>query len=148
MFIGVHFFFYRPIPDGFTAACLKPEHVDSVLQSWALSSVFPDSRQYITEMIDLFPSVCILDSNGDLASWILQQDSGTIGMLHVVPKYRRTNLGTVTSMLLGHKLYEENYNVFSFVFVDNTASFAFHKKYQVEKVFTVGFVKYRFQSSL
>ena len=142
--------FYRPIPNGFTSACLKPEHVDSRLQSCSHSSVFPDCRQWITEMIDLFPGVGILDSNGDLASWILRQDFGTMGMLHVVPKYRRTNLATVASMLLAQKVYEENYNVYSIVSVDNTASLALHKKHKLEKVqdFTVGFVKYQFQSLL
>lgn len=106
-------FFYRPIPYGFTATSLKPEHVDSILQAWIISSVFTDCRQWLTEMIDLFPAVGILDSNGDPATWVLRQEFGTIGMLHVVPKYRRTNLGSVATMLVARKVYEDNYNVYS-----------------------------------
>ena len=143
-------FFYRPIPDGFTVTSLKPEHVDSILQAWIISSVFTDCRQWLTEMIDLFPGVCILDSNGDPATWVLRQEFGTIGMLHVVPKYRRTNLGSVATMLMARKIYEDNYNVFSMCVKDNTASLAFHKRNKFEKVkdFTVGLVKYQFQSLL
>ena len=143
-------FFYRPIPDGFTVTSLKPEHVDSILQAWIISSVFTDCRQWLTEMIDLFPGVCILDSNGDPATQVLRQEFGTIGMLHVVPKYRRTNLGSVATMLMARKVYEDNYNVYSMCTKDNTASLAFHKRNKFEKVkdFTVGLVKYQFQSLL
>ena len=66
--------------------------------------------------------------------------STTIGMLHVVPKYRRTNLGSVATMLMARK---DNYNVYSMCVKDNTASLAFYKRNKFEKVkdFTVGLVK-------
>nr|XP_022315988.1 glycine N-acyltransferase-like protein 3 [Crassostrea virginica] len=113
---------------GFTATCLKPEHVDFIVQAWPYSSNFTDCREWITEMIDLFPGVCILDSNGDPATWILQQEYGAIGMLEVVPKYRRAKLGSAATMLLAQRVCEDNYNVYSLVSVDNTASLAFHKR--------------------
>ena len=96
-------------------------------------------------MINLFPGVCILDSNGDPATWILQQEYGAIGMLEVVPKYRRAKLGSAATMLLAQRVCEEYYNVYSLVCVDNTASLAFHKRNRFEcvKDFTVGFVNYQ-----
>ena len=145
---GVHrstFSFHRPILDGFAVSSLKPENVDLIVQAWPYSSFFTDCREWVTEMIDLFPSVCILDSNGDPATWILQQEYGAIGMLEVVPKYRRAKLGSAAIMLLAQKVCEENYNVYSLVRTDNTASLAFHERNRFEYVkdFTVGFVFYQ-----
>ena len=141
----ITFSFCSPILDGFTATCLKPEHVDLIVQAWPYSSNFTDCREWITETINLFPGVCILDSNGDPATWILQQEYGAIGMLEVVPKYRRAKLGSAATMLLAQRVCEEYYNVYSLVCVDNTASLAFHKRNRFEcvKDFTVGFVNYQ-----
>ena len=113
--------------------------------SLALLQFFTDCREWVTEMIDLFPSVCILDSNGDPATWILQQEYGAIGMLQVVPKYRRAKLGSAAIMLLAQRVCEENYNVYSLVRTDNTASLAFHERNRFEYVkdFTVGVVNYQ-----
>ena len=96
-------------------------------------------------MINLFPGVCILDSNGDPATWILQLKYGTIGMLGVVPKYRRVKLGSAATLLLAQRLYEENYNLYSIVLPGNTASLAFHERNRFEymKDFTVGVVNYQ-----
>lgn len=51
-------------------------------------------------MINQTPSVCIENEQRDPVAWILQQDYGCIGMLHVIPEYRRAKLGSAVTILL------------------------------------------------
>lgn len=99
--------FFSSIPEGFMVTTLKQEHVETVVQEWPYSGTFSDCKEWICDMIKQFPSVCIENEHGKPIAWVLQQDYGYIGMLHVVPEYRRAKLGSAVTMLLMEKLHKE-----------------------------------------
>uniref|UniRef100_K1R0V7 Glycine N-acyltransferase-like protein n=1 Tax=Magallana gigas TaxID=29159 RepID=K1R0V7_MAGGI len=86
--------FKSSIPEGFMVTTLKQEHVETVVQEWPYSGTFSDCKEWICDMMKQFPSVCIENEHGKPIAWVLQQDYGYIGMLHVVPEYRRAKLGS------------------------------------------------------
>lgn len=143
-------FLSRPIPGGFTVTTLKQKHVETVVQEWPYSGIFSDCREWVSDMIKQFPSVCIENEQGVPVAWILQQDYGCIGMLHVVPENRRAKLGSAVTMLLMEKLHKEGDCLYSSVNVDNKTSLAFHERNKFEYVreFSIGFVVYPYEEGL
>lgn len=139
-----------PIPDGLTVTTLKQEHVEIVVQEWPYSGTFSDCKEWVSDMIKQFPSVCIENEQGDPVAWILQQDYGCIGMLHVVPEYRRAKLGSAVTMLLLEKLLKEGDYIYSSVSIDNETSLAFHERNNFEYIrdFSIGYVMYPYEEGL
>lgn len=133
-----------PIPDGFTVTTLKQEYAEIVVQEWPYSGTFSDCKEWICDMIQQFPSVCIENERGDPIAWGVQQDYGCIGMLHVVPEYRRGKLGSAIIMLLMEKLQREGDYMYSSINVENKTSIAFHERNKFEYLsdFLIGFVMY------
>ena len=60
-------------------------------------------------------------------AWELQQDYGAVGMLHVVPEFRRKKLGSVVTMALAEKITNAGQIVFACVVDDNETGKAFHE---------------------
>lgn len=133
-----------PIPDGLTVTTLKQKHVEIVVQEWPYSGTFSDCKEWVSDMIKQFPSVCIENEQGDPVAWILQQDYGCIGMLHVVSEYRRAKLGSAVTLLLMEKLHKAGDYTSSSINVENKTSIAFHERINFKFVndFTIGFVVY------
>lgn len=100
-------------------------------------------------LIKQFPSVCIENEHGKPIAWGLQQDYGYIGMLHVVPEYRRAKLGSAVTMLLMEKLHKEGNYICSSITVENKTSIAFHERTKFNYVddFKIGFVVYPSEES-
>uniref|UniRef100_K1R0V2 Glycine N-acyltransferase-like protein n=1 Tax=Magallana gigas TaxID=29159 RepID=K1R0V2_MAGGI len=140
----------RPIPNRLTVTNLKQKHVETVVQEWPYSGIFSDCKEWVSDMIKQNPSVCIENEQRDPVAWILQQDYGCIGMLHVIPEYRRAKLGSAVTMLLMEKLLKEEDYLYSAVNLDNKPSLAFHERNNFEYVsdFSVGFVVYPYEDGL
>lgn len=141
--------FFSSIPEGFMVTTLKQEHVETVVQEWPYSGTFSDCKEWICDMIKQFPSVCIENEHGKPIAWVLQQDYGYIGMLHVVPEYRRAKLGSAVTMLLMEKLHIEGNYICSSISVENKTSIAFHERTKFNYVddFKIGFVVYPSEES-
>uniref|UniRef100_A0A8W8N8J7 N-acetyltransferase domain-containing protein n=1 Tax=Magallana gigas TaxID=29159 RepID=A0A8W8N8J7_MAGGI len=139
-----------PIPNRLTVTNLKQKHVETVVQEWPYSGIFSDCKEWVSDMIKQNPSVCIENEQRDPVAWILQQDYGCIGMLHVIPEYRRAKLGSAVTMLLMEKLLKEEDYLYSAVNLDNKPSLAFHERNNFEYVsdFSVGFVVYPYEDGL
>lgn len=138
------------IPNRLTVTNLKQKHVETVVQEWPYSGIFSDCKEWVSDMIKQNPSVCIENEQRDPVAWILQQDYGCIGMLHVIPEYRRAKLGSAVTMLLMEKLLKEEDYLYSAVNLDNKPSLAFHERNNFEYVsdFSVGFVVYPYEDGL
>lgn len=139
-----------PIPNRLTVTNLKQKHVETVVQEWPYSGIFSDCKEWVSDMIKQNPSVCIENEQRDPVAWILQQDYGCIGMLHVIPEYRRAKLGSAVTMLLMEKLLKEEDYLYSAVNLDNKPSLAFHERNNFEYLsdFSVGFVVYPYEDGL
>ena len=74
-----------------------------------------------------FPTLCIETEDGQPVAWELQQDYGAVGMLHVVPEFRRKKLGSVVTMALAEKITNAGQIVFACVVDDNETGKAFHE---------------------
>jgi ribosomal protein S18 acetylase RimI-like enzyme len=99
-----------------------------MVKEWEHSSVFGDTKDWIREVTQHSPSVCIENKDGDPVAWAIQHEYGCIGMLQVIPEYRRANLGSVVTMLMAQKIHNKGDNLYSSVAVDNHVSLAFHEK--------------------
>lgn len=148
--LKVTLFWYSPIPNRLTVTNLKQKHIETVVQEWPYSGIFSDCKEWVSDMIKQNPSVCIENEQRDPVAWILQQDYGCIGMLHVIPEYRRAKLGSAVTMLLMEKLLKEEDYLYSAVNLDNKPSLAFHERNNFEYVsdFSVGFVVYPYEDGL
>jgi len=66
--------------------------------------------------------------NNHLAGFIGKHDEGSIGLLHIMPEYRRMNLGIALAAFMVNRCLELGEFPFSQVTLGNDASLAMHKK--------------------
>lgn len=90
--LKVTLFWYSPIPNRLTVTNLKQKHVETVVQEWPYSGIFSDCKEWVSDMINQTPSVCIENEQRDPVAWILQQDYGCT-------EFRRAKLGSAVTML-------------------------------------------------
>ena len=64
----------------------------------------------------------------ELAGFIGKHDEGSIGLLHILPAYRRMNLGAALTAFMVNRALELGEIPFSQVTLGNDASLALHKK--------------------
>ena len=69
----------------------------------------------------------VLDNN-QLAGFIGKHDEGSIGLLHIMPAYRRLNLGAALTSFMVNRALELGEIPFSQVTLGNEASLALHEK--------------------
>jgi L-amino acid N-acyltransferase YncA len=99
-----------------------------MVKEWGQSRSFDDTKEWVREVIQHSPSVCIENKDGDPVAWAIQREHGCIGMVHVVSKHRRAKLGSIVIMLLAQKIHSKGDNLYSAVDFDNEISLAFHEK--------------------
>ena len=73
-----------------------------------------------------FPTLCIETEDGVPVAWELQHAYGAVGMLHVVPEFRRNKLGSIVTMALAEKMTNAGQMVFACVDDNNKTGKAFH----------------------
>ncbi|XP_061183138.1 uncharacterized protein LOC133191399 [Saccostrea echinata] len=134
------------IPDGFQTTCLREENVDLVIRNLP----FAETKEYIEQIINTLPSACVLDKDGKPVAWILQHEYGCVGLLHVMPEYRRLKLGTTVSMLLIEKFFENGDDVYSWVDKRNHSALAFNLNNGFVRLpdFTVTCSEYMYRSPI
>ncbi|XP_048751196.1 glycine N-acyltransferase-like protein 3 [Ostrea edulis] len=121
------------VPTPFTVSTISEEYMELILSHWEYKDVFSDAREYFTPIATSLESVCILNEKGDLVAWGFEQHYGAIGMIHVLPEYRRKKLGSAVVSLLSEKLLQKHDFVYSAIVADNTASIVMHKNVGYEQ---------------
>lgn len=117
--------FRKPtLPDGFKEKRLEEENVELVLSNLP----YREAKEYIVHMINILPSTCILNKDDKPVAWILQQEYGCCGMLHVMPEYRRLNLGSIVGLLQAEKIFENGDEVYSWVDKTNHPALTYNLK--------------------
>jgi predicted GNAT family acetyltransferase len=66
-------------------------------------------------------------------AWGFEQQYGAIGVVHVLPEYRRKRLGSAVVSLLSEKLLQKHDFVYSAIDKDNTSSIVLHKNVGYEE---------------
>ncbi|XP_062607118.1 glycine N-acyltransferase-like protein Keg1 [Saccostrea cucullata] len=77
------------VPSPFTATTIKREYMDLILSQWQYTGSYCDAKEFFTHTATTFESVCILNESGEPVAWGFEQHYGAIGMIHVLPEYRR-----------------------------------------------------------
>lgn len=93
------------MPDGFRETELSERHLEILFKTWPYgkSNEFSSTERWLKYHISNFPTVCIETDRGLPVAWELQQEYGSVGMLHVEPEYRRNKLGSIVSRTLAKK---------------------------------------------
>eukprot|EP00105_Crassostrea_gigas_P001347 XP_011413484.1 PREDICTED: glycine N-acyltransferase-like protein 3 [Crassostrea gigas] len=119
-----------PMPDGFRETELSERHLDVLCKTWpySKSNEFSSTERWLKYHICNFPTVCIETDDGCPVAWELQQEYGSVGMLHVEPEYRRKKLGSIVSRTLANKLNKGGHLVLALVTENNDPSVKFHEK--------------------
>lgn len=130
LFLCINSCFDRPLPDGFRETELSERHLDVLCKTWpySKSNEFSSTERWLKYHICNFPTVCIETDDGCPVAWELQQEYGSVGMLHVEPEYRRKKLGSIVSRTLAKKLNKGGHLILALVTENNDPSVRFHEK--------------------
>ncbi|NXH09184.1 GLYL3 protein, partial [Bucco capensis] len=73
---------------GVRVTSLSPEHVDLLNETWTYGGN-SHSRNYLAELVDRFPHVCLQDGAGQPLCWVLSDPFGTGAHGYTLPSHRR-----------------------------------------------------------
>ncbi|KAM9476915.1 glycine N-acyltransferase-like protein 3 isoform 6-T13 [Clarias gariepinus] len=80
------------------------------------------SESFIRNMIRNFPSLCVLDAEGQPVSWILTYPFSAMGMLYTMPEHRQKGYAKALVTIMAKKLHSEGYPVYCLIEEDNEPS--------------------------
>ncbi|GMS78765.1 hypothetical protein PENTCL1PPCAC_940, partial [Pristionchus entomophagus] len=106
------------VPEGFKIDQIDVEKEYSIIHNaWAHAKNVP---QEITRIkLANLPSVCILDSDGNLASWEKSTTFGHLTHLFTIERYRGAGIGYLEKNLLIQMYIKNGLHVYAFVYVKN-----------------------------
>ncbi len=99
---------------------LTVEDVDTVINAWKYTYLFPDFGNYIRETIQnkTLASLGVRQEDTDLlVGWMLENEDGSLGKLHVLPDQRCKGIGAVLIQRLSEEVLTHRDAVF--VDIDN-----------------------------
>ena len=97
---------------------------DAVLvnSEWPFKS--EDSEIFVKHLLELYPSSGITTESGQLCGWVLTYPYGAIGIMHVMPEFRRRGLAKaiVAHHIEKWTVYGWGCQPFCYIVDDNSAS--------------------------
>lgn len=113
-----------PAPDGPTCE-LVPEEAGYVFAHYDYAQY--TTEPYLAERIEKGPALGIRE-DGRLVAWIMTHDDGAMGVLTVLPEYRRNGYGARITLALIERLRNENRLPFVHIEESNDKSMALSRK--------------------
>uniref|UniRef100_A0A670IXK1 Glycine N-acyltransferase-like protein n=1 Tax=Podarcis muralis TaxID=64176 RepID=A0A670IXK1_PODMU len=104
---------------GFTFSSLNSSHIDLLDETWHFGGS-EHSRRYLANMVQCFPSTCILDSNGHPISWIIMESLGTLRHGYTLPSHRRRGYSSMVQRAQARRVHAAGFPVYGLVALDNT----------------------------
>ncbi|XP_053255632.1 glycine N-acyltransferase-like protein 3 isoform X2 [Podarcis raffonei] len=104
---------------GFTFSSLNSSHIDLLNETWHFGGS-EHSRRYLANMVQCFPSTCILDSNGHPISWIIMESLGTLRHGYTLPSHRRRGYSSMVQRAQARRVHAAGFPVYGLVALDNT----------------------------
>ncbi|KAI4884931.1 hypothetical protein NFI96_013224, partial [Prochilodus magdalenae] len=101
---------------------LQESHVTLVNSTWKFGSG-EFSERMIRNMIQNYPSCCVLDSDAQPVAWILTYPYCAMGMLYTLPEHRRKGYAKALVSVIAKKLHSEGYPVYCFIEEENKLSY-------------------------
>ena len=114
-----------PVPENTTLTVLEPtdENIDFVLETYTLGY----SREGVERIMKKYPFYATV-TDGEISGYIGRHDEGSIGLLEIMPKFRRRGLGAflVDSAVKG--VLKEGKIAWCNIIVTNENSYKMHLK--------------------
>ncbi|XP_017318312.1 glycine N-acyltransferase-like protein 3 [Ictalurus punctatus] len=105
---------------------VKESHVALINSAWKFGKG-EFTEPMVRNMILNYPSCCLLDSEGQLVSWILSYASCAMGMLYTMPEHRQKGYAKALVTTMAKKLHSEGYPVYCLVEEENQLSYSLLK---------------------
>ncbi|XP_033015579.1 glycine N-acyltransferase-like protein 3 isoform X2 [Lacerta agilis] len=99
---------------------LNTTHAPLLNETWSVGGN-ELSLCYLTQLIDCFPSSCLLDAGGCPISWVLLDQFGCLTHAYTMPAHRGKGYIQLVIAALGRKLQSLNYPVYGDVLENNTS---------------------------
>ncbi|XP_037927693.1 uncharacterized protein LOC119662191 [Teleopsis dalmanni] len=116
----------KPI-NGFVIKPLTEKYIEQINDSWPHK--YPGSDYLIQRIVRFNHTIGVFDTiTGVLCGWVMEQEYGTIGNLHVEPKYQRRGLGMSLVRLLCIEMAKAGLDATTAIMVTNTASRSLFEK--------------------
>ncbi|XP_061468710.1 glycine N-acyltransferase-like protein 3 [Rhineura floridana] len=137
-----HFTYFHPNPNklpqrqldpSFTLASLNSSHVDLLNETW-LHGGNEQSRRYLANIVQWFPTTCIQDTNGHPISWSLMEPLGAMGHGYTLPLYRRRGYLTVVMTAHAMQAHAAGYPIYGFVALNNVRMQNLQEHYGFQKL--------------
>ncbi|XP_062823258.1 glycine N-acyltransferase-like protein 3 isoform X2 [Anolis carolinensis] len=125
--------------DLFHYGTLNSSHVVLINETWSIGGNH-QSLRYLNSLICNFPSACLLDKEGQLASWTLSDPLACLTHSYTLPQYRGHRCNTVVGLEAARKMHAKGFPAYGGVLPDNKAAKQGLMKYQ--GFHTLPFTKY------
>ncbi|XP_041350973.1 uncharacterized protein LOC121369957 [Gigantopelta aegis] len=117
-----------PVPEHLNMKSLESrnEVVETITGNWPYTS--PGIPGLVKQLLDSFPSRCLVDKEDNLIGYALGQSWGSLGMLFVRPEYRGRGYGRVIISQLANVYVTNGQSSVVCIYESNPASKRLHKK--------------------
>ncbi|KAJ7344145.1 hypothetical protein JRQ81_000095 [Phrynocephalus forsythii] len=108
---------YRVDP-GFVLSTMNSSQVDLLNETWPYGGN-ERSRRYLANILQNFPTMCLLDAQGQPVSWSIMDTFGAHGHSYTLPSFRGKGYSTVVRKALAIKTHAAGYPAYGHVAHDN-----------------------------
>ena len=124
-FLFFVFVVYRPLPEGMTVSSIGEEELETVISNWKYGA--NGGMGYARDQLAHFPSVVLKSECGEHVGHMLGYTFRTIGMLHVLPQFRRKGYAKVIISQLVQKYFDMGEDAYVNIEIDNEVSVKLHE---------------------
>ncbi|XP_025051090.1 glycine N-acyltransferase-like protein 3 [Alligator sinensis] len=107
-------------------AYLDISHASLLSETWSRGGT-EQCRRYLANLICCFPSICVLDDNGQPISWGLTDQFATMIHGYTLPEHRRKGYNRLVATILAKKLHSQGFPAQGNVLEKNVPSIALLK---------------------
>ncbi|XP_053114747.1 glycine N-acyltransferase-like protein 3 [Hemicordylus capensis] len=111
----------RPRSDFLHFGTLNSSHAALLNETWSTGGNC-HSLNYMDSLIRDFPSACLIDKEGQLASWCLSDAAACLTHTYTLPKYRGQGCMETVVQATARKLYANGFPIYGGVLRDNNPS--------------------------
>lgn len=134
-------FLFRPRPTGMTSGPMTAEVMETAVKLWSFYE--EGFEEHFRELVSNgYPTLCLYDKHWEPVGWVLQQMTGDIGLLYVVPEHRGKGFGKYLLSAIAKMICERDGFAFSFAQIDNEKSCRLHEFIGMKKDNTIHLKQY------